>query len=325
MFTGVSLYTEYLDNMLNAWAVLPSVQPNVTLDAPSTYYTSGNAGYATLTSAPNWIINTAGTVSVSSVPTNIQPGSNTSVTLTLSSTLPSGSYTLINTADSSILSTATLGTPSSSITFDNVILPYGGTYVLSLRNAIGGYIVSGFPLNVNSICFKEDTKILCLKNGTEQYIPIQNLRKGDLVKTVLSGYVPIYMIGKTQINNRATQERIKEQLYRCSRDKYPELFEDLIITGCHSILVNNFASDKQREESIRLFRKIYVTDRKYRLAVCIDTRAKPFEKKGFFNIYHFSLENNDYCMNYGIYANGLLVETCSKRYLKELSNMEILN
>jgi hypothetical protein len=29
-------------------------------------------------------------------------------------------------------------------------------------------------------------------------------------------------------------------------------------------------------------------------------------------------------MNYGIYANGLLVETCSKRYLSELSNMRIL-
>ena len=29
-------------------------------------------------------------------------------------------------------------------------------------------------------------------------------------------------------------------------------------------------------------------------------------------------------MNYGIYANGLLVETCSKRYLKELSNMNFI-
>jgi len=30
-------------------------------------------------------------------------------------------------------------------------------------------------------------------------------------------------------------------------------------------------------------------------------------------------------MNYGIYANGLLVESCSKRYLIELSKMEIIN
>jgi hypothetical protein len=41
-------------------------------------------------------------------------------------------------------------------------------------------------------------------------------------------------------------------------------------------------------------------------------------------IYHIALENDDYYMNYGVYANGLLVETCSKRYLKELSRMELI-
>jgi hypothetical protein len=41
-------------------------------------------------------------------------------------------------------------------------------------------------------------------------------------------------------------------------------------------------------------------------------------------IYHIALENEDYYMNYGIYANGLLVETCSKRYLSELSDMVMI-
>jgi len=36
------------------------------------------------------------------------------------------------------------------------------------------------------------------------------------------------------------------------------------------------------------------------------------------------LENENYFHNYGIWANGLLVETCSKRYLTELSNMELI-
>jgi len=40
-------------------------------------------------------------------------------------------------------------------------------------------------------------------------------------------------------------------------------------------------------------------------------------------IYHLALENENYFSNYGIYANGLLVESCSKRYLKELSGMEL--
>ena len=33
-----------------------------------------------------------------------------------------------------------------------------------------------------------------------------------------------------------------------------------------------------------------------------------------FMIWHFALENDNYFSNYGIWANGLLVETCSKRY-----------
>ena len=67
-----------------------------------------------------------------------------------------------------------------------------------------------------------------------------------------------------------------------------------------------------------------MTDDHYRLPACADEKAKVYDKKGQHVVYHIALENNDYYMNYGIYANGLLVETCSKRYLKEISNMEII-
>jgi hypothetical protein len=56
----------------------------------------------------------------------------------------------------------------------------------------------------------------------------------------------------------------------------------------------------------------------------VDSRASAYEKEGKFTIYHLALENDDSRINYGIYANGLLVETCSRRYLKELSNMILL-
>ena len=42
------------------------------------------------------------------------------------------------------------------------------------------------------------------------------------------------------------------------------------------------------------------------------------------NIYHVALEHNDEYMNYGIYANGLLVESCSIDYLIKYSSMKIL-
>jgi hypothetical protein len=69
---------------------------------------------------------------------------------------------------------------------------------------------------------------------------------------------------------------------------------------------------------------IYVTDGKYRLPACADPRASVYEIQGTYTIYHLALENDNYYMNYGIYANGLLVETCSKRYLKELANMTLI-
>ena len=163
-------------------------------------------------------------------------------------------------------------------------------------------------------CFNENTKILTNKG----YVQIQDLRKGDLVVTLKNGYKPIDMIGYREIENVISNERIKDKLYVCTNKEYPEIMEDLIITGCHSILVDEF-KEGEREKTAEILGDIFVTDNKYRLPTCVDQRASPYEKEGKFTIYHIALENDDYYMNYGIYANGLIVETCSKRFLKEYS------
>jgi len=193
--------------------------------------------------------------------------------------------------------------------------------ILSVVNYSTNYTWTGNLQSNSSIpCFKEDSKILTDKG----YIPIQDLRKGDLVKTLERDYKAIDMIGKREIYHPASQTRIKDQLYQCSQNEYPEIFEPLIITGCHSILVDNFISEEQKEKVIEVNGKTYVTDNKYRLPACADLRASVYEIPGINTIYHLALENYDYYMNYGIYANGLLVETCSKRYLKELSKMTLI-
>ena len=70
--------------------------------------------------------------------------------------------------------------------------------------------------------------------------------------------------------------------------------------------------------------RLFLTDKRYRLPACVDDRTMVYENKGVHMIYHFALKSESYYGNYGVYANGLLVETCSKRFLKELANMEIL-
>lgn len=164
------------------------------------------------------------------------------------------------------------------------------------------------------VCFLYDTKILT----NYGYIPIQELKVNDMVKTLKDGYKPITMIEKKDINHIATQERIQDQLYKCSKTEYPELFEDLVITGCHSILVEDFASKEQEEKTIQIFGEIFITDNLYRLPASADERATVYEKTGIHTIYHFALEHPDYYMNYGVYANGLLVESCSERNMKEV-------
>ena len=82
-------------------------------------------------------------------------------------------------------------------------------------------------------------------------------------------------------------------------------------------------TERQKESIINHLGNLFVTDKKYRLMACVDERAEPWNSKGVYTIWNFSLENLDERMNYGVYANGgLLVETSSIIFLKNKSNME---
>ena len=159
-------------------------------------------------------------------------------------------------------------------------------------------------------CFKKDTKILCFKDNQEIYIPIQNIKKNDLVKTLNNGYLRVNFIGKSNINNSNNNERILSRLYKCPKDKYNDLIDDLYITGGHSILVDDL-SIEEKEKTNEIWGKLQKTDDKYRLMAYVDKKCEPYQVGGEFEIYHIALENKDYYANYGVYANGLLVETCS--------------
>ena len=171
-------------------------------------------------------------------------------------------------------------------------------------------------------CLLEGTKILT-NNG---YKDISDLRRGDLIKTLLQGYKSVDCIGLRQIFHTPSNinNRVKDQLYVCSQANYADVFEDLVLTGCHSILVDDFVSREEKEKTVETNGDTYVTEKKYRLPACVDSRACIFQKEGHYNIYHIVLENEDVCKNYGIFANGLLVESCSKEFMEKFSNMRIL-
>jgi hypothetical protein len=200
------------------------------------------------------------------------------------------------------------GTSGNTVTNNNV-----GTFAL-----LPFTLVAPSAPSTNVVCFKEGSQILT-KDG---YRPVEELRKGDLIQTVEHGFLAIDMIGKREIVHEALENRIKNQLYRCNHE---DVFDELVITGCHSILVEDFFSEEQREKTMEYNKgRVFITDNHYRLPAFLDDRTSVYEPAGTYTIYHFALANEDYYMNYGVYANGLLVETCSKRYLKEIANMSLI-
>ena len=191
-----------------------------------------------------------------------------------------------------------------------------------MLNQSGTYFL--YPAPPGSVCFLEGTTVLCFSEGKEQYLPVEKLRKGTLVKTLRDGYKRVELVAKEEMVNPGTDERIEQRLYKCSTSRYPELTSDLYITGCHSILVNTITDD-EKAKLIKHLDRVFVTDRKYRLIACVDERAEPWNSEGTYTVWHFALDHDNILMNYGVFVNGgLLVESCSKHVLKNKSDMLLL-
>lgn len=213
-----------------------------------------------------------------------------------------------------------LNSPQSftqNLKFQSSRLPGG------VNNAIN---IVGISITYDIPCFMEGTLISCIKNDVETYVPIEQLVNNEnqyLIKTLNHGHKPIKIIGKKTIYNSGNKLRINNRLYKLTTDKYPDLFSPLFITGNHAILVDSL-TEKELKDSEDNFGGVFVTDCKYRLFACIDEMAEPYDKEGYFNIYHLALDTDDIYVNYGIYANGLLVESCCIYSIKkEKSEMDL--
>lgn len=203
-----------------------------------------------------------------------------------------------------------------------------GTFRTNLSSTTGYFVANlvFYPANLypGAPCFLEGTKILCQVDGSDTYLPIESMKPGTLVKTSRDGYKKVELIGKGQIQNPGNTERLEQRLYKCSPANYPELTEDVYLTGCHSILVDTI-TEFEREILIKQLDRIFVTDKKYRLTAFADKRAQPWVSEGQYTIWHFALENENVKMNYGVYASGLLVETCCIDRLRNKSGFTLYN
>jgi len=194
-------------------------------------------------------------------------------------------------------------------TFPQIALSFPSTVFTNGTNLVGipGFnpgTVSVYPY-IPPICFLEGTQILC-EHGS---VPIEELQLGDLVQT-LSGYKAVVGINKNTLANPGSKERVVNRLYS---------YDDrLFVTGAHSVLVDSLSEEEKEKTAKHLglmftedVEKVFVAESKCKLMAYIDERAEPWASEGVYTIWHIALENSDKHANYGIYANGYLVESCS--------------
>lgn len=188
---------------------------------------------------------------------------------------------------------------------ENPLVVKGSDYVIPITYDINFIIENSVPS-----CFNHGTKILCLnKNLEEEYIPVQDLRSGDFVKTYKHGYRKIDLIGKNPMINNP--DVFTSCMYKMKKTEENGLTEDLIVTGGHCLLVDDLGEFKEKNDKI--FGSTLMIDDKYMLLCGVSTDFVKLENRLPYTYYHFILENNgDDDERFGVWANGILTETPSK-------------
>jgi len=184
------------------------------------------------------------------------------------------------------------------------------TYLYNTTNATS---VTTFSLNIE--CFKKGTKILC---DNDMYIPIEELKTGDLVKTYKHGYQKVIMSTHSRLCDCV--QSTYNQLYTYSREKNPDLIEDLHLTGGHSFLLDTLTEEESTNmKQIQWPNDEFMVEDKYKLLACFSSELYVATEQHA-DVYHFTLEppeNTKSSHVYGVYANGILAESCSQWAMEE--------
>lgn len=161
------------------------------------------------------------------------------------------------------------------------------------------------PLNVS--CFAENTTIMT----TTGPVVIKHLAVGSEVPTLTSGNKTVVSVGKRVIKGYSFQ------MYG-----YGDC--GLEVTGKHSVLVDKL-SEEQIEQIPSIIGSLKQTEGKWLLPACLDETTYRVSLYGDIPLYHVVLENEDDNANYGILANGMWVESCSKNDFDNFSQMDEIN
>ena len=192
------------------------------------------------------------------------------------------------------------------------------------------------------LCFGRGTRILCAAAHTDTCfeVAIEELRVGTGVVTHASGVKRVVAIGSRFVDISDCECHPKDGLYALRTDAYKALTRNLLLTGAHGILTDEL-TPAQVDGTIALHGRVFVTEGCYRLMAFLDPRAvrvasddaveacvgeeseagvgsrqPSCSRPRLHRVWHFALENDEAVKNYGVRANGLLVETASCRHMQ---------
>lgn len=208
----------------------------------------------------------------------------------------------------------------NTLRFNGINIPVSGSIPIKITDSYstthGGETnnIWNDTITIDSVCYVEGTEILCLIDGEEKYVKIEDLTKGILVKTYISETKCDYkkMAGSRKSTIYPSKTHNNSKIYVLKKNKLGKgkPYKDLYVTGAHSYLVDEINDDIKLEKMKCLFgkarSKLY---NKYKLLV---SYSEEWENTGYvnpFTLYHFALENSNIYDHYGVYANGILSES----------------
>ena len=186
-----------------------------------------------------------------------------------------------------------------------------GTYKLVIyqKNENNTYNSTVITIIVLAVCLGENSILPTVSNDMKIiYKRIKELSTNDIIMTEYSGPKKIKYIYHEKIKNVSNcHSKVKDKLYVLRTQDYPELKEDLILTGRHPILVNhNFSSNEIIKNNHKFTRNFF------RLETYKNKKSIDFNVEGVFDIYNIVLENNFIGKRYPIRVNGILTESLSE-------------
>jgi hypothetical protein len=189
-----------------------------------------------------------------------------------------------------------------------------GTYdvTVNVSNATGDYSPIG-EYTYNALCLNHDTKILIWRLNGDEYVAIQDLRKGDIVKSYAQGYRKIDCIGKNKLINNP--KMWLQSMWKMEKSANNVLIDDLYMLGGHALLVDNLSEEvKSRYKEYNWYNGVSpIIDGKLLLCAGLSGMCTQLDNTYIYTYYQLTLDNDgDDNRRFGIWANGVLVETPSK-------------